>query len=94
MSYLTYKKASPSEIIEIGDLVMIDIDSGYITRAYLEKPLEFMLNTNLVIGVCVDSNNTAKLQKVLDSSNAKTLSNKYIVNGGTANNVHTIVIYR
>jgi hypothetical protein len=32
-NYITYKKLDPSEIIEVGDVIMIDPSSGYITRA-------------------------------------------------------------
>ena len=30
---ITYKKREPSEIIEVGDVIMIDPDNGYITKA-------------------------------------------------------------
>ena len=58
-NYITYKKVDPSEVIEVGDVIMIDPDNGYITRAVRGDNHEFPINTRMVVGICIWSNNTA-----------------------------------
>ena len=47
---ITYKKVDPSEVIEVGDVVMIDPANGYITRAVMGDRKEFPINTRMVVG--------------------------------------------
>lgn len=68
---LTYKKVDAEEIIDVGDIIMIDPDSGYITKAVIGSPEEMPINTRLVIGVCIKSNNYAKINIVIDGGPAK-----------------------
>ena len=64
--YLTYKKVDAEEIITIGDVVMIDPKNGYITRAVKGDKENAPINARMVIGVCIDSNNVAKPNIVID----------------------------
>ena len=41
---IKYKKSNPSEIIQIGDVIMLDPESLSITKAYIEN--EFKFNKN------------------------------------------------
>lgn len=70
-SILTYKKVDATEIIDVGDIIMIDPDSGYITKAVIESPESMPINTRLVIGVCTKSNNYAKVNIIIDGGPAK-----------------------
>ena len=56
---MVYRKVDPTEIINIGDVIMIDPYSGYITKAGKGDKNACPINNRLVIGVCVNSNNYA-----------------------------------
>lgn len=88
---VTYKKADASEVIEVGDIVMIDPDNALITRAVLDDSFEGAFNARLVVGVCINSNNTAKLRQVLDGGMSRVISRKEL-NGGNASSIQTIII--
>ena len=70
---ITYKKVDPTEIIAVGDIVMIDATSGYITRAVRGTKQDFPMNNRLIVGVCIKSNNYAKLNIIIDGGPAKDL---------------------
>ena len=88
---VTYKKADASEIIEVGDIVMIDPDSALITRAVLDDDNAMAMNARLVVGVCIYSNNTASLRQVLNGGKSRTVA-KQVLNGGNAKSIQTIII--
>lgn len=69
--YITYKKVDPTEIIEIGDIVMIDTATGYITRAVKGEKGDLPINTRMVVGVCINSNNIANLNILIDGGSSK-----------------------
>ena len=75
---ITYKKVDPSEIIEVGDVIMIDPDNGYITRAVRGDNYEFPINTRMVVGICIWSNNTALPTIIIDGGLSKDLERKEI----------------
>lgn len=77
-NYITYKKVDPSEIIEVGDVIMIDPDNGYITRAVRGDNHEFPINTRMVVGICIWSNNTALPTIIIDGGPSKDLDRKEI----------------
>ena len=68
---ITYKKVDPAEIIEVGDVIMIDPDYGYITRAVRGNNHEFPINTRMVVGICIWSNNTALPPIIIDGGKSK-----------------------
>lgn len=88
---LTFKKAIPSEIIEIGDIVMLDPRSNYITRAVANNLPELMVNSRLIIGVCVKSNNTDPIAEILEGGSASD-TNRELISGGLSDSIQTIII--
>lgn len=76
--FVTYKKVDANEIIEVGDIVMIDPENGYITRAVVEGMCDAPINSRLVVGVCVQSNNYAKAAIVIDGGKAKNINRKEV----------------
>lgn len=88
---VTYKKADASEIILVGDIVMLDPDNALITRAIADEQGNFALNARLVVGVCIESNNAASLRMVIDGGKAKA-QKRVMLNGGTSEKVQTILI--
>jgi hypothetical protein len=77
-NYITYKKLDPSEIIEVGDVIMIDPSSGYITRAIKGDKKDLAINSRMVIGVCIWSNNSALVPIILDGGSAKDVTKTLI----------------
>ena len=88
---VTYKKAIPSEIINKGDLIMIDLNTGLITRAVLEEPYTVRTNTTLVIGVCVYSDNDTPETIIVNGGKSKS-TERLILNGGNASDIQTIIM--
>lgn len=88
---ITYIKAIPSEVINIGDVIMLDPSTGYIKRAVLEKPYEYSINTRLVVGICVWTDNKTPLQEIIDGGNSK-INNREDIDGGSSDNIQTIII--
>ena len=81
MENTEYKKANNLEEINIGDLIMIDTDTGNVTKAFLEKPFNEPINTRMVIGVCTSSDNETPLNKIIDGSTCKEYERE-ILEGG------------
>lgn len=88
---LTFKKAIPSEIIELGDIVMLDPDSNYIKRAVANDIQDLMLNSRLVIGVCVKSNNTDPIPEMMSGGSSEELARE-LTDGGLSDSIQTIII--
>ena len=80
---MTYKKAIPSEIIELGDIVMLDPGTNYIKRAVANDFGDLMINSRLIVGVCVKSNNTASIPDMLDGGSSEELDRELIDSGRT-----------
>lgn len=55
---VVYRKADPSEVIEVGDVLMIDVESALITKAVINDFGDAPLNNRMVVGICVEANNT------------------------------------
>lgn len=101
--YLTYKKVDAEEIITIGDVVMIDPKNGYITRAVKGDKENAPINARMVIGVCIDSNNVAKPNIVIDggqspdtervelSSNSENVDLIYLEGGNSEQNPRELI---
>lgn len=68
---MTYKKADASEIISVGDIVMLDLATSSITKAVVNSEEGLPLNTRLVVGVCVQSDNYSNFLKRLDGGTSK-----------------------
>ena len=88
---VVYKKKDPSEIIEVGDIIMLDPESATITRAVVTGPEDFLINSRLIIGVCTASNNNAPVPIIIDGGRAKTTEFE-LLDGGTDETVETIII--
>ena len=88
--YLTYKKVDAEEIITIGDVVMIDPENGYITRAVKGDKENAPINARMVIGVCISSNNVAKPNIVIDGG--QSADTKRVELSSTSENVDLIYL--
>lgn len=67
---VTYKKVHPEEIITVGDVIMIDADSGYVTKAVTESITDMPINTRLTVGVCTYANNYSPYPIIIDGGKA------------------------
>lgn len=88
---LTYRKSVPSEVIEVGDIIMLDPNTSCITRAVVEDRHGFALNSKLVIGVCVWSSNSGPVPVIIDGGTAEDEEKKEIT-GGLSDSIQTIII--
>ena len=87
---ITYKKVDPSEVIEVGDVIMIDPANGYITRAVMGDKKDFPINTRMVVGICIWSNNTALPTIVIDGGLSNDIERTII--GSTSEDIDLIYI--
>ena len=92
MDTLTYRKKIPTENINIGDIIMLDVETGYIQRAVLEKFPEYGINSSLVIGICVSSDNETPPTITIDGGKSNTIDRQEL-NGGDSTSTQTIIIY-
>lgn len=88
---MTYRKSDPSEIIEVGDIIMLDPDTSYVKRAEANDYDDLMVNSRLIIGVCVTSNNTDPIPLFLDGGPSLELDREEI-DSGTSDKPQTIMI--
>ena len=88
---LEYKKAIPDEIINKGDVIMLDTASGHVTRAVMNNFPEPIINDSLVVGICVGSTYDGTFRIIIDGGNAKSVD-RQLVNGGNAKLVQTIIL--
>ena len=70
---LEYKKAIPDEIINKGDVIMLDTASGYVPRAVMNNFPEPIINDSLVVGICVGSTYDGTFRIIIDGGSAKVL---------------------
>ena len=89
---LTYKKSVPSEIIEIGDILMLDPGTSYVKKAVADDIENMMLNSRLIIGVCIYSNNTDPIPFILDGGPSKDLDRELIDSGTSDYSIDTETI--
>lgn len=88
---MTYKKAIPSEVIELGDLVMLDPGTNYIKRAVANDIPEMMINSRLIVGVCVKANNTDPVPEVMSGGSSDDLE-RIMIDSGISDSIQTIII--
>ena len=90
---MTYRKSIPSEIIEVGDIIMLDPETSYVKRAEANDCDELMANSRLIIGVCVSSNNTDPIPLFLDGGHSYDEDAKREeIDSGTSDKPQTIMI--
>lgn len=90
---MTYRKSKPSEIIEVGDIIMLDPETQYVKRAEANDIDDLMVNSRLIIGICVTSNNTDPIPLVLDGGHAYDEDAKREeIDSGTSDKPQTIMI--
>ena len=91
-STLKFIKAVPSEIINVGDVIQLDHKTGLVQRAILESSFKQKINTRLVIGVCIWSDNETPLNIVIDGGKSKNIT-RTLLDSGTSSDIQTIIIY-
>lgn len=67
---VTYHKADVDEIIDIGDIVMLDTDTNTVTKAVANDEGEMIINSRLIIGVVIFSDNWSKVPLIIDGGRA------------------------
>lgn len=87
----TYKKSNASEIIEVGDIIMLDPASATVTRAVANDRKSLTTNSRLIIGVCIKSDNSSTIPAVVRGGNAKPISREFF-DGGRSDTVETIIL--
>lgn len=76
-----YRKSDVTENIEVGDIVMLSPENQRVTRAFADKQ---GINERLVIGVCVESDNTTPMPPVVNGGVAKVSNTKtQIIDGNS-----------
>ena len=92
---LTYRKAIPSEIIIPGDVIMIDPNTGMIKRTEINDFNDYIINSRLIVGICIASDNSSALPEILDGGSAEDVERESI-DGGTSDysdeNIQIILI--
>lgn len=89
---VTYKKARAEEIIDIGDIVMLDPSTNAITKAVVNSPHDLPINSRLIIGVVTQSDNISKIPLEIDCGNAKSIERKEINCGNSEDKPEFIII--
>lgn len=79
-----YHKLDVNEIIEVGDVVMLDPATNTVTRAVADDYGEFILNARMIIGVVTFSDNYSKVPIVMDGGRAKVSGTEIEVDCGTS----------
>lgn len=80
-------KSNPTEIINPEDLIMLDTKTGLVTKSRSENDGEYQVNSNLIVGVCINSNNDFQKWLKMDCGTSRTEQNYTFVNGGSSNSV-------
>ena len=86
---VVYRKANPSEIIEVGDVLMLDLESSLVTRAVVNDFKDRPINSRMVVGICVESNNSGTTPITIDGGYSDDIERIIIENNSE---VHTEVI--
>ena len=90
---ITYRKSDPSEIIEVGDIIMLDPETSYVKRAEATDYDDLMVNSRLIIGVCVTSNNTDPIPLFLNGGHSYDEgARREEIDSGTSDKPQTIII--
>lgn len=87
-----YRKAIPSEQIDVGDIIMLDPDTSLIKKAVYNNKEELLINSRLIIGVCISSDNTILNIETVNAGNSKVRKDDIILDGGNSLKVDTIMI--
>lgn len=84
---VTYRKTNPSEVINVGDLIMLDPDTNYVTKTTANNMSEYIINSRLIIGVCISSNNKVPVTGIIDAGSSSIVDiERQLLDGGTSNN--------
>lgn len=88
-----YRKAIPSEHIDVGDIIMLDPNTSLIRKAVFKDQEELIINSRLIIGVCISSDNTILDISTVNGGIAKQkLEDTVILDGGSSEKIDTILI--
>lgn len=71
---------------------MLDPDTSRITRAVVNSYEDMIINSRLVVGVCINSNNDGHLLTLIDGGSADNSINRKLFSGGPARPIQTIII--
>lgn len=91
MEDVTYTKVNALESIEVGDIIMLDPNTGNVTRAVIDNPHKAIINSRLVIGVCTESDNTSSIPIVIDGKDSTNID-RINLNGGDSTSTTTNII--
>lgn len=75
-----YKKVNPSEVIDVGDILMISPENQRVTKAIRDR---YGINERLVIGVVTKSDNTTPMPILVDGGSSKNTERAIVGNGNS-----------
>ena len=75
-----YRKVNPSEVIDVGDILMISPENQRVTKAIRDR---HGINERLVIGVVTKSDNTTLMPILIDGGFSKDVDRAIIGNGNS-----------
>lgn len=75
-----YRKVNPSEVIDVGDILMISPENQRVTKAIRDG---HGINERLVIGVVTKSDNTTPMPILIDGGFSKDVDRAIIGNGNS-----------
>ena len=75
-----YRKVNPSEVIDVGDILMISPENQRVTKAIRDR---HGINERLVIGVVTKSDNTTPMPILIDGGFSKDVGRAIIGNGNS-----------
>lgn len=75
-----YRKVNPSEVIDVGDILMISPENQRVTKAIRDR---HGINERLVIGVVTKSDNTTPMPILIDGGFSKDVDRAIIGNGNS-----------
>ncbi len=80
-----YLKANPYEVINKDDLIMLDTKTGYVAKSKCTNYGEYQVNSNLILGVCINSNNDFQKVVKMDCGTSRTETKYTVIDGGISN---------
>lgn len=87
-----YHKSDLEEIIEVGDVIMIDPDTETVTRAVANNLGEMCINSRFIVGVVIQSDNISNVDIDIDGGIAKDTTKEPVDGGGATSKPEYIVL--
>lgn len=77
-----YHKSDIDEVIEVGDVIMLDPKTETVTRAVANNQGEMYINSRFIVGVVIQSDNVSNVDIDIDGGVAKDSTKEQVDGGG------------